>query len=350
MANKRTYLVTGAAGYLGSEVCRQLLEQNESVRAFVLPNDPAIQYIPKDVEIVEGDLRDKASLETFFHVDADTETVVLHCASIVALGMEMPKIVMDINVGGTQNIIDLCLEHKECKKLVYVGSTGSIPEAPKGSVMKEISYYDPEPVISAYGKSKAMASQLVLDAVKNQHLNACLVLPSGILGPGDNAIGQVTDGLLKQMNGEAAIGINGTFNLCDVRDLANAVILAVENGKSGESYSLANEVITYPEFANIVAKEGRCKRPLFFLPLPLASFVANILEKQAQKKGSTPALTKYMIYNLSRNNAFDSSKAKKDLGYKTRPFHETIRDEIAWLKEIGKLQGTNTVNTVSFND
>ena len=126
--------------------------------------------------------------------------------------MEMPKIVMDINVGGTQNIIDLCLEHKECKKLVYVGSTGSIPEAPKGSVMKEISYYDPEPVISAYGKSKAMASQLVLDAVKNQHLNACLVLPSGILGPGDNAIGQVTDGLLKQMNGEAAIGINGTFN------------------------------------------------------------------------------------------------------------------------------------------
>ena len=137
---------------------------------------------------------------------------------------------MDINVGGTQNIIDLCLEHKECKKLVYVGSTGSIPEAPKGSVMKEISYYDPEPVISAYGKSKAMASQLVLDAVKNQHLNACLVLPSGILGPGDNAIGQVTDGLLKQMNGEAAIGINGTFNLCDVRDLANAVILAVENG------------------------------------------------------------------------------------------------------------------------
>ena len=58
MANKRTYLVTGAAGYLGSEVCRQLLEQNESVRAFVLPNDPAIQYIPKDVEIVEGDLRD----------------------------------------------------------------------------------------------------------------------------------------------------------------------------------------------------------------------------------------------------------------------------------------------------
>ena len=59
---------------------------------------------------------------------------------------------------------------------------------------------------------------------------------------------------------------------------------------------------------------------------------------------------KVPLIPMARNNAFDSSKAKKDLGYKTRPFHETIRDEIAWLKEIGKLQGTNTVNTVSFND
>ena len=80
-------------------------------------------------------------------------------------------------------------------------------------------------------------------------------------------------------------------------------------------------------------------------------FRCKYIGKAGAEEGlHTPALTKYMIYNLSRNNAFDSSKAKKDLGYKTRPFHETIRDEIAWLKEIGKLQGTNTVNTVSFND
>ena len=72
--------------------------------------------ISKDVEIIEGDLRDKTYLKTFFHVNDETETVVLHCASIVALGMEMPKIVMDINVGGTQNIIDKCLEHKECNQ------------------------------------------------------------------------------------------------------------------------------------------------------------------------------------------------------------------------------------------
>ena len=162
--------------------------------------------------------------------------------------------------------------------------------------MKEISYYDPEPVISAYGKSKAMASQLVLDAVKNQHLNACLVLPSGILGPGDNAIGQVTDGLLKQMNGEAAIGINGTFNLCDVRDLANAVILAVENGKSGESYILANEVITYP----VICKH-RCKRRSLQTPTLLPSASTGFFRcKYIGKTGAEEGLhtCTYKIHDL----------------------------------------------------
>lgn len=329
---KTLYLVTGAAGYLGGEVCRQIVSRGLQGRALVLPGDKTAKYIPKEIEQYEGDLCDVASLERFFQVEPDVETIVLHCASMVALGNERRELVMKVNVQGTQNIIDQCFAHPECKKLVYVGSTGSLPELPHGQKMKEPERFEPDESLGMYGQSKAMASQKVLDAAKNG-LNACIVMPSGILGPGDAACGPVTSGLLMQMRGEASVGLKGTFNLCDVRDLADGIFLAVEKGKVGEAYILANEVVSYPEFAKLTAQEGHCKKPLFYLPTSVANLAADILEKQAKKTGTKPALTRYEIYNLARNNEYDSSKARCELGYTSRSYRETIHDEVEWLKQ-----------------
>ena len=119
MKNNVKYLVTGAAGFLGGTICRQLIERGENVRAFVLPGDPAMKYVPQEAEIVEGDLTDMTSLEKLFAVEEGTATIVLHIASIVTVNPDYSSKVMEVNVDGTKNIIRLCLSHPECKKLVY---------------------------------------------------------------------------------------------------------------------------------------------------------------------------------------------------------------------------------------
>jgi dihydroflavonol-4-reductase len=339
------YLVTGATGFLGGSVCKQLLERGETVRAFALPNDKAVKFIPKEAEIFAGDLCNKESLEYFFAVPKETESIVIHCASMVTVNPDYNQRLMDINVGGTKNVIDTCLRHKECRKMVYVSSTGAIPELPKGRAIKEIDHFDPALVVGCYSQSKAMATQAVMDAVVEKNLNACVVHPSGILGPGDHAVGETTGVVIQILNGEMPAGIRGSFNLCDVRDLAHGCIMAADKGRQGQCYIFGNKEVTLKELCGMLSKESGCKPIKFYLPLGIANFLAGILEKRAKKTGKRPLMTTFAVYNLARNNTFDSSKAGNELGYKTRSYEETIRDEVAWLRAEGKIKAMTPEQT-----
>jgi Nucleoside-diphosphate-sugar epimerases len=332
------YLVTGATGFLGSHVCNQLLRRGDKVKAFVMPNDKAVKFVPSQVEICEGELLNVDSIEKFFTVPEGTESIVIHCASIVSVNPDFNQKLLDVNIGGTKNIINKCLEHKECRKLVYVSSTGAIPEVPKGQKIKEISHFDENKVVGCYSQSKALATQAVLDAVKEWNLNACVVHPSGILGPEDHAVSETTGTVIQILNGEMSVGMQGSFNLCDVRDLAYGCIMAAEKGRKGECYILGNEEVTLKEMCDMLSKESGCTPPKFYLPLGLAKFMAKMMERQAKKKGTKPLLTTFSVYNLERNNAFNYSKAENELGYKTRSYAETMRDEVRWLKAEGKLK------------
>lgn len=333
--SNRLYLVTGAAGFLGSNICAQLIERGDKVRAFVLEGDKAARFIPEEVEIVYGDLCDKDSLQKFFSVEDGIETICIHVASVVTVNPYYKKLVLDVNVGGTENIVDMCLEHKECKKMVYVSSTGAIPEKPHGEKITEVDEFNLDKVVGWYSKSKAMATNNVFSAIKKRGLNATVVYPTGIFGPNDNALSETTSTIIKIIKGEMPIGINGSFNIVDVRDLAAGCIAAADKGRVGEGYILGNEVIKLKSLSDILSKELGCKPIKYFLPLRLAEKIAKKMEKKAAKTGEMPMMTTFSVYNLKRNNTFDYSKARKELGYSTRPIEETLRDEAQWLKERG---------------
>ena len=332
----RIFLVTGAAGFLGGEVCRQLIEKNEKVKAFVLNGDDSAKYLSDEVEKVYGDLCDKKSLEKLFKGNDGKKVYVFHIASIVTVDPNYNEKVMDVNVGGTKNIIDLCLKYN-VEKLVYCSSTGAIRELPKNEKITVDEEFDEEKVVGCYSKSKALATQEVLKAIKEKDLNACIVYPSGIMGPNDYAMGETTKTLVKIIKGEMKAGINGTFNLCDVRDLANGLISAAFNGKKGGNYILANEAVSFKKFCRLVQEEANCKKVSVFLPSWLANTLAKIMEKKAKKKGTKPLMTTFSVYNLTRNNEFDYTLSEKELNYSTRSYRKTIKDEIKWLKKEGKI-------------
>ena len=342
MNNNRYYLLTGAAGFLGTNICMQLLEAGCKVRALVLPNDQSVKFIPKEVEVVLGDLTDALCLEPFFTVPAGCTSVVIHCASMVTVNPNYSEKLMAVNVGGTRNIITKVLNHPECEKMVYVSSTGAIPEQPHGTPITEVTKFtpcDPKKVVGAYSQSKATATQMVLDAVNVMGLKACVVHPSGILGPNDHAIGETTGTLLQIIKGEMPMGMQGSFNLCDVRDLAAGTIAAVDKGRIGECYILANKTVTLKEMCDMLHAECNAKKIKFYLPLDLADKIAAGLEKQAEKTGKMPMMTTFSVYNLARNNEFDCTKAKTELGYTTRSYEETIHDEVQWMIAEGLIDG-----------
>ena len=130
------------------------------------------------------------TLEPLFKdVQRGTKLYVIHCAAMVSVSTPVADRIWDVNVNGTQNIIVLCLAHDA--RLAFIGSTGAIPEQPMGVTIREVESYDPEAVTGLYDQTKAAASQLVLDAVRDYELDAFLIIPSGISGPGDYTFGNV---------------------------------------------------------------------------------------------------------------------------------------------------------------
>lgn len=333
------YLLTGAAGLLGSNISRQLIEAGSTVRALVLKGDPAARYVPHEVQVVFGDLLDPASLEELFTVPADSEVVVIHCASIVTLNPDPSPKVRAVNVDGTRNIVEMCLRHK-VKKLVYVSSTGAIPERPHGQKIAEVDHFLPtDGLVGYYSVTKAEATQLVLDAVgAHPELDASVVHPSGICGPNDFSYGPVAKFILDYANGGMKAGIAGTFNSVDVRDLAAGVIACCRKGRRGACYIMSNEMVTMEEMFQIINEAAGLHYHPSVLGPRTAHWAAKLLALGSRITGKPPLLTDFAIYNLTRNNDFDCSRARRELGFTCRPFTETIRDEVLWLAETGKIR------------
>ena len=215
------YLVTGATGFLGRAVVKELVRREAQVNALVLHNDPYIDFLPKEVHTVIGDVCDKSSLVDFF-ADADNRTCVIHCAGIVSVASRPGPKLYQLNVGGTWRILNQCME-RNVGRLIYVSSVHAIPEKSKGCIITEDCEFSPGLVDGDYAKSKATATELVFEAAE-RGLNASIVFPSGIIGPGDIQGGSFTSMAKFFLAGKLPFAVRGGYDFVDVRDVARGIL------------------------------------------------------------------------------------------------------------------------------
>ena len=325
----QTYLITGATGFLGRAVLQLLLAHSCRILALVMDKDPLAYTIPENVTVFCGDLTDKDTLRSFFAAGGDN-FCVLHCAGIVSVASKPDEAIYRVNVQGTQNIIDLCCEFG-AEKLVYVSSVHAIPEKPAPETITEPDRFAPDEILGDYGKSKSMATALVLEAAQSG-LNASVVLPSGILGPGDLARGNMTRMLLAFCRGRLPIGVKGGYDFVDVRDVAVGVLACAERGKAGECYILSGHYTTIQDMFSLTASQLGRKAPKFCVSATLASCAAPVFEKIAQLRGERPFFTPYSIAVLRSNGHFSNAKAVGALGFHARPLRETLQSMILWFQ------------------
>ena len=216
------YFVTGATGFLGRAVVRQLLKKTSEIYALIMKDDPLAADLPIGIHIRMGNVCDHSSLDSFLD-GADGKSCVIHCAGIVSVASRPGERLYQVNVGGTENIVNACISHG-VGKLVYVSSVHALAEKPKGvEIDAETDAFDPDRLVGDYAKSKAMATHAVLDAAKTS-LDASVVLPSGIIGPGDTAGGSITELLRSFLAGKLPIAVRGGYDFVDVRDVAAGIV------------------------------------------------------------------------------------------------------------------------------
>ena len=326
----KIYIITGANGFLGNNIIRKLeQEKNSEIRAFVLKGESIKSLENLKCKIYYGDVTKKESLASVFENTEGKEVFVIHCAGIVYIKSKYNPLVYNVNVNGTKNIVDKVLNINA--KLVYISSVHAIPES--DGVITETVDFDPNKVEGLYAKTKAEAAKYVMDAVKNKNLNACIIHPSGIIGPNDYGNSHLTELVKEVASGKLFACVKGGYDFVDVRDVADGVINACNKNTKGECYILSNKYITIKELSDIICDCVKRKKINIVLPIWIAKIFALFFEIYYNLKKQTPLFTKYSLYTLSSNANFSNEKAKKELNFKNRDMIDTIKDTIKWINQ-----------------
>jgi dihydroflavonol-4-reductase len=320
----QTTLVTGATGLIGYNVVMSLLKRKRHVRALVRSLEKGKKLLPKEVELVDGDILNKPSLEQALQ-GCD---VVYHVAGWPEQWKKDVSVFRKVNVDGTLNMMEAARK-ANIQKFIYTSTIDAF-EGKKGEKYDE-SKIDEQPKGTAYERSKQQAFLEVRKAIEEGFPAICLH-PSALYGPGPTDSPGINNFIIDLKKGKVPMLLPGGLPLVYSEDAGEGHVLAEEKGLIGESYILSeNYYELYPLAEAIMKILGMNKKPPSVMPIPLVKMVSNLGEWFAGLTGKPPLVPKGQFHFLQWGAIPDSSKASKELGWEAIGLEEGLQKTVKYL-------------------
>ena len=328
--NDAIILVTGGTGFIGSYLIRLLVKRGYRVRALRRPGSPVdlLREVTDQVDWREADVTDVVALESAMA----GATHVVHCAAMVSFHPRDVSRMMKINVGGTANVVNLALD-AGIRKLVHVSSIASLGRAKNRPHLDESSMWMPGAGNSQYAISKYQSEQEVWRG-HAEGLPVAIVNPAVVLGSGFWDVG--TGRMFKQVYAGLKFWSVGRTGLVDVRDVAQGLLLLLENDIDGERFILNAQNTPFRDLFFLVADALGVKRP-FIKVTPLLAEVAWRVEWLKEKlTGAEPVVTKESARASVSAFFYANEKSLSIPGFSYRPLEQTVQETAAQFLEAAK--------------
>jgi dihydroflavonol-4-reductase len=330
-APRSTVLVTGASGFLGSAIAAALRARGHAIRVLARPSSPRTNLNAADV-VCEGDLRDRASLAAALK----GARYLFHAAADYRLWARNPEEIRRSNVEGTRLIMEEALS-AGVERIVYTSSVATL-KITDGAVSTEDNALPDGEGIGVYKRSKVAAERLVEVMIQRDGLPAVIVNPSTPIGPRDVRPTPTGRIIVEAASGRMPAFVDTGLNLAHVDDVAAGHIAALERGRIGQRYILGGDnVLLGDMLADIARLVGR-RAPKLKLPRTMLYPIAYGAELLATLRGVEPFITMDGLRMARHHMFFDDSKARRELGYVSRPYVEGLADGIAWFRAHGHLK------------
>lgn len=319
--------VTGASGHIGANLVRELIDRGYEVVVLVRSTSSALDGL--DLVRVQGDLSDRESLcKAFRGVDQ-----VYHLAAFISIQSGDEGRLEAVNVDGTRNVLEAC-QSEGVSTLIHFSSIHALEQEPFVRPVTE-----DNPLLSSgsshagdYDHSKARAERLVRQN-DCASLSTRIIYPTAVFGPNDFNLSLFGQAIVKMARGRLPAMVAGGYDWVDARDVAWGAIEAAGNAGDGEGFILSGHYLDVADVAGVISGLTGVAAPRLTCPIWLARLFAPVMGVWARMQGESPIYTRDSLNLLSSNRDMSHAKAAEQLGYRPRPFRESMRDALAFYSK-----------------
>lgn len=329
----KTFLVTGASGFLGRHLLEYLDQHCPQALAKPVVRDQVSWESQKWVQALHQQVPVTASLEQLLSQAEQLGPLdgIFHLAALVRHSRHHSQDVYQTNIQGTLNMVRLAAA-KKCR-LVYVSTSGTVGvfDSRQQWADEHSPYQDQKIAGWPYYDSKLQAERQARKLASELGVEMVIIRPPVLLGPGDHRF-RSTSHIIRYLRGKLPFLIEGGMHFIDIRDAAAALVQAMHIEQSQPVYHLSGVACSIGNFFEMVQRASGVEPPKFYLPYPAALGIAHSADRLFRLVGKESPLPDPVVIEMA-NKYWDvrSRYAAKDLGFVNRHGQSTINDTVQWL-------------------